>query len=124
MKKILIFTKKEIVCFDVEKLSHITSSGRISTFHSGGTAVELYIKLDDVMKLLPDCYLRCHQSNIVNMNDIKVFAGNTVTLSDGTDIRISKSRYRQAKEKFLNYIKNAADNGYRAGCNLNSETED
>lgn len=104
MEKILIFTKKEIVCFDTDKLSYITSSGRISVFHSGGTIINLYIKLDEVMKVLPSCYIRCHQSSIVNMNDIEIFGSNNVMLNDGTKLKVSRSRYNQAKEKFLQFI--------------------
>jgi len=34
-------------CFDIDKLSHITSSGRIATFYSGDTVFKLYINASD-----------------------------------------------------------------------------
>ena len=105
MSKIIFLVKKEIFCFDLERLLYITSEGRIARFHSFDITKEFYMKLDEVMELLPSCYLRCHQRCIVNMNYIEVFGVKDITLADGTVLNISRSRYDEAKKIFLEYIK-------------------
>lgn len=64
-------------------------------------------KLDDIERSLPSSFLRCHQSYIVNMNNVQRFdAKNRLfLLCSNEEVYISKRMFSQAKERYSNYIK-------------------
>ena len=63
-----------------------------------------YRKLDDVHKELPDYFLRCHQSYLVNMKHIACMRQLRLELDDGRIIPVSRPRYQEAKERFLAFL--------------------
>ena len=75
-------------------------------FDSGDSCIGEYygIRLDDVATQLPKNFLRCHQSIIVNMAQIVSFRSYVLTLENGTELPISQSRYKNAKQKYLAYL--------------------
>lgn len=104
MEKIIIENKSELLCFDPSDLKYVTSSGRTTTLHGKSGDYRMYAKLDEIEALLPECFARCHRSVIVNMNCIALFCGKNVTLSDGTTVPVSKSRYLTLRESFCSFI--------------------
>ena len=59
------------------------------------------MKLSDMEKLLPEYFLRCHQSYLVNMDRIRKFTLDGIVLIDGRVIPVSRARYTETKDKFL-----------------------
>lgn len=66
------------------------------------------LKLGELEKMMPDDFVRIHQSFLVNLNCIKQFSKNLITLQDGTELPVSRARYKNAKEKFMNYLHTCA----------------
>ena len=64
----------------------------------------VWMKLDEMLVQLPDYFLRIHQSFAVNANYIQKFGAMNVVLMDGTELSISRSRYKKAKEGFFDYL--------------------
>ena len=57
----------------------------------------------EVESMLPDnCFARCHNVYIVNLDEIKSLGDGIVYLSNGRDVDVSKRRIRQFKKKYLN----------------------
>jgi two-component system response regulator LytT len=69
---------------------------------------EFYGKLKEVKTKLPDYFVQIHQSFIVNMNYVRYFTYETVTLYSGQVINISKPYRKSVREKLLKWgmIKN------------------
>jgi len=64
----------------------------------------LYEKLDYIEeKLLSFGFLRVHQSYIVNISQIDYIKDSRVILYDGTELPVSKSRYKQVKLQYTSY---------------------
>ena len=62
------------------------------------------MKMDHLEAMLPDYFLRTHQSYLINMEFARKFSAEGVLLSEEElKIPISRSRYREAKKKFEEY---------------------
>jgi DNA-binding LytR/AlgR family response regulator len=64
---------------------------------------EFYGKLKDCMQMLPDFFVQIHQSFIVNMNYVRSFTYETVTLYSGQVISISKPYRKSVRDKLLKW---------------------
>jgi DNA-binding LytR/AlgR family response regulator len=91
--------------------------GDIGYFESSAKKVTLYLgnsdktyffsaKLDDIEALLPDHFLRCHQSYLVNLRMIRHLdsKNHVFVLHSGEEILISRRSYTAAKEAYQSYL--------------------
>ena len=83
---------------------YFESQKRILTLYGKEGSFVTYRKLDDVQKELPDYFLRCHQSYLVNMKHIACMRQLRLELDDGRIIPVSRPRYKEAKERFLAFL--------------------
>lgn len=98
---------KKIIRIPLTQVAYMESIHRhLLIFDSGDSCIGEYygIRLDDVATQLPKNFLRCHQSIIVNMAQIVSFRSYVLTLENGTELPISQSRYKNAKQKYLAYL--------------------
>ena len=104
--RVFIFeTKREIFTLLVENICYIESEKRVVHFHMTENRVESgYGKMDEIEERLPDQFLRCHQSYIVNINYIFSFSRNCIVLDNEKIIPISRSKYKIVKNTLLNYL--------------------
>ena len=60
-------------------------------------------KLNDIQEILPDDFVRIHQSYLVNIRYIKEISNYQVTLSTGKILPVARSKYKNIRERFLLY---------------------
>ena len=82
-----------------------------STVYSLETEDILYVeqirvpmKLGEVQEAMPDYFLRCHQSFLVNAREIVRFCQKKITLKNGIEIPVSRKRYAQAREAYRHFL--------------------
>lgn len=97
-------SKGKIMQFQVNEISYIESNKRSLFIHEGRNATIVNMKLNDLESKLPEFFLRCHQSFLVNMNYIKSFSGQEIELFDGTVIQASRPKAVTARETFLRFL--------------------
>lgn len=62
-------------------------------------------KISDMEQMLPKGnFVRCHRSYLVNIKYIKVVNKDTITLESGIKIPISRGKYEEVNEAFINYF--------------------
>ncbi len=63
-------------------------------------------KLDDIEKQLPDYFLRCHQSYLVNMHMIQSMdmQNHVFFLYSNEEILISRRNYKESKERYRQFM--------------------
>ena len=86
------------------RLQYVESHRRVATFAGEGRSYSVYMKLDELEEILPEKFLRCHKSYLVNMDFIRKFTMENVYLFSGQKIPVSRGKYRKAREKYLNYL--------------------
>jgi DNA-binding LytR/AlgR family response regulator len=101
---ISITAKEGIFSLDLRKIEFIESNKRTVTIYEQGNKRELYIKLDELSKMLTERFCRCHQSFIVNLDYVSQLSMYQVTLHCGVHIPVSQSRYKAFKQSFIRYL--------------------
>ena len=86
----------------LEDIYYFESNRRVLVIHTRKGEVTFYGKLDDIQKNLADKdFIRTHQSFLVNALKIKTVKKDSVELSDGEVLPVSKSRATAVKEAYL-----------------------
>ncbi len=105
----------EMIRIPYDNIGFFESSGRKVTLHVFGSTAKYYFsaKLDDIETALPDNFLRCHQSYIVNMRHISKFdrVGRTFYLFSKDEVFISKRMYGKVLRKYERFIQAQGQQG-------------
>lgn len=103
-KPFVVKTKQRIHLVRPSRVSFAESVLRKVRIHEGDETVEVYAKLSDLMKKLPNNFVQCHKSYVVNMGCIQELSQGHVLLITGERIPISQQRRKEVREAFLTYI--------------------
>lgn len=85
----------------VDDILYIQSSKRVCEIITNDKTYRCYKKLSDFLKELPEYFVRCHQSYIVNTKYIASYQSGQFTLTNGAIISISDSYAKDAKNLYL-----------------------
>lgn len=88
----------------LQDILYFESEKRKIILHSRQGTIETYKKLNEVERELEKTFLRCHQSFLVNMNEIERFGSNVIEMYGGKKVPISRAKFKDARDKFLRYI--------------------
>lgn len=90
-----------ILCKDI---FYIESKGHTIQIHTTEETITAYERLDDVANRLPDMFIRCHKSFMVNMWHIRRFLPTDVLLKNDTAIPVSRNRYNETKNNYFRFM--------------------
>lgn len=102
--KLLIQTKNNIFAIPHYEIVYIESQAHQLLIHTIKETISAYGKLADIMKQLPDSFLSCHKSYLINLDKISRLEERTVILENGDELPISKSQYADFRKKFFDYL--------------------
>lgn len=85
----------------IDDILYIQSSKRVCEIITNDKTYRCYKKLSDFLKELPEYFVRCHQSYIVNAKYITSYQSGQFTLTTGAIIPISDSYAKDAKNLYL-----------------------
>ena len=85
----------------IDKILYIQSTKRVCEIITENETFRCYKKLSGFLEELPDFFIRCHQSYIVNINYVKSHEIGQFTLTNGMIVPISKSYAKNAKNLYL-----------------------
>lgn len=97
-------SKGNITRVKFSDILYFESEKRVLILHEKKRTVMSYKKLDEVERELPAYFLRCHQSYLVNMNQITCFETDRIELYGGKDVPVSRAKRKEAKERFLEFV--------------------
>lgn len=88
----------------LEDILYIESRSHQLWFERNGAQMYMYGQINDLQKKLADfSFIRPHQSFLVNLKYIEQIRNYTIYMTNGMEIPVTKPRYGEVKEKFLNY---------------------
>ena len=90
---------------------YIEPLGKRSALHLTESEIITYTSITRLVKLFPAlCFLRCHQSFVVNLQHVRHMAANTESfvMNDGCLIPISRSRRNKTRAAWREYLAHAA----------------
>lgn len=100
---LVVRVKGASVKVDPSSISYVESSRRKAVIHADGRTIEAYAKLDDLERLLPSAFARCHKSFLVNMGRIEKVEASELVLLDGTRIPVSHRLHSALADRFVDY---------------------
>ena len=98
---------RKMIALPLSDISYIeTIRRRLSVFDLGGRCIGEYygISLADIQEQLPEFFLHCHQSIYINMKQILTLRRFSLTLKCGAELPISQSRYRESKQRYIEFL--------------------
>lgn len=101
---IAIKMKGEIFNIKVNTIKYIESFKRMIIIHEDNERYEIYGKLDEIQEKLPNKFVRCHKSYLVNLDRVRSMTGQKFLLYSGDYLPISQTRYGETKKRFLRYL--------------------
>ncbi len=99
--------RSTIIRIPYNEILYVESSNSKCILHClDGSKYTIYKRLSDIERELNNvCFLRCHQSYLVNMNYIQS-ADKSFKLTNGDTILIRQRELKRIRELYLNYIAN------------------
>lgn len=104
-KKILRFSvrgKEYLVTAD--SVLYLESKNHRVIIHMEDNTYSIYDKLSNFDSRLPDCFIQCHKSFLINMNWIRYIEGNEIIFRDGNRVPISKVHQEKVRKSYFSYI--------------------
>lgn len=101
---IQIHYKGELLKLDTDQIFYLETIQKVTYVHTRKKEYATRKRIDEMMKELPQNFVRCHQSFVINMDKIVYFAAGQAELANGQRIPVSRNRYRVTKETFMKYL--------------------
>lgn len=99
-----IMSEREKVQLSLGEITFIEVYGREAVFHTTGKTYSTNRSLTELEQELPEDFLRCHRSYIVNMNHIARAEQKDFALKDGTLVPVSIEGGGKIKQKFFDWM--------------------
>lgn len=90
---------------DVRSILYVESRKRIINIHTPQKVYSSYMKLDELIELLPNYFISCHKSYIINSKKILSYARNSFTMNNNVIIPISRSNIDRVRTEFINGLR-------------------
>ena len=89
-------------------IMYLESERRVVIIHRTANLHHFYAQLDEVEQLVPDYFIRIHQSYLVNMHFITSLSRGRCQMLDGLVIPVAQKRRALARSSYLKFIKEQA----------------
>ena len=93
------------IVVDADCLEYLESERRKLQLHTDGSVVEVYCSLADAQDMLPEGFVRCHKSFVVNLADVVEIDKDDILVKSGSRVPMSQKRRHEVKEALLDYLK-------------------
>lgn len=84
---------------------YVESDRRKVRIHERSRVIETYSKIDEMERLLPEQFARCHKSFLVNMDCISALRTTDLVLVNGETIPVSQRRRKVLCERFVEHVR-------------------
>lgn len=102
---LILETTKKTIKLDYNDINYCIMFSPYIDIHTNSEKITLRKKISEIEKILPSEYfIRCHRSYIVNVKYIKAIIKNNVLIVSGLKIPISRGKYKEVNDAFINYI--------------------
>lgn len=102
---LVLETGKKTIKLDYNEIYYFIMFSPYIDIHTSSEKITIRKNISEIEKILPNEYfIRCHRSYIINVKHIKSINKNNVLLENGVNIPISRGKYKEVNDTFINYI--------------------
>lgn len=105
-KQLFIKTRNRNITLDQSSILYIESRAKKVEIHTAEEVIEMYATMNELEKQLSQNCYRCHRGYLVNMAFIAEYNNDSITLSNGEDIILSKEKYSEFVKVYMRYLRN------------------
>jgi len=107
-KKRVLFIKKRNLTLDQADILYIESRAKKVEIHTKGTkgTIEIYATMEELENQLGEDFYRCHRAYIVNMAHITEYDNDSITITNGDKICLTKKKYGDFVKAYMWYLQN------------------
>lgn len=103
-----LFIKKRNLMLDQADILYIESRAKKVEIHTARLkgVIEIYATMEELEGQLGEDFYRCHRAYIVNMAHITEYDNDSVTITNGDRIYLTKKKYRDFVKAYMWYLQN------------------
>lgn len=90
------------------EIVYLESSLHLVRIHTASEVIEAYTKLGDLLRQLPERFVRTHQSFAVNLDAVSTLDASTVTLTTGEAVPVSRRMRASVRDALFAHIRNTS----------------
>ena len=109
----VLFIKSRNLTLDQSEILYIESRAKKVEIHTAGAAqaVEIYAAMDELEGQLGENFYRCHRAYIVNMDCITEYDSESITLTNGDRVYLTKKKYGEFVKAYMWHLQNGGVSG-------------
>lgn len=109
----VLFIKSRNLTLDQSEILYIESRAKKVEIHTKGAAqaIEIYAAMDELEGQLGENFYRCHRAYIVNMDFITEYDGESITLTNGDRVYLTKKKYGEFVKAYMWHLQNGGVSG-------------
>ncbi len=107
-EKKCLFIRTRNLTLDQSDILYIESRAKKLEIHTTGAdkAIEIYAAMDELEGQLGEDFYRCHRAYIVNMAQITEYDNESITLTNGDKVYLTKKKYGEFVKAYMWFLQN------------------
>ncbi len=103
-----LFIKKRNLTLDQADILYIESRAKKVEIHTTGLKdmIEIYATMEELEGQLGEDFYRCHRAYIVNMAHIMEYDNDSITITNGDRVYLTKKKYGDFVKAYMWYLQN------------------
>ena len=102
----VLFIKSRNLTLDQSEILYIESRAKKVEIHTVRQTIEIYGAMDELEGQLGEEFYRCHRAYIVNMDCITEYDGESITLTGGDRVYLTKKKYGEFVKAYMWHLQN------------------
>lgn len=100
----VVRTRSGLSIVSPHEIYFVESDRRLLIIHMGEATLRTYGKISDLMQLLPQRFVQCHKSFVVNLGYVVGLKSEQITLANGDHVPVSQKRRKSTREALESYV--------------------
>lgn len=107
-EKKCLFIRTRNLTLDQSDILYIESRAKKLEIHTTGAdkAIEIYAAMDELEGQLGEEFYRCHRAYLVNMDCITEYDSQSITLTNGDRVYLTKKKYGEFVKAYMWHLQN------------------
>ena len=103
-----LFIKRRNLTLDQADILYIESRAKKVEIHTDGSKdiIEIYATMEELEGQLGEDFYRCHRAYIVNMAHITEYDNDSITITNGDKVYLTKKKYGDFVKAYMWYLQN------------------
>ncbi len=103
-----LFIRSKKLTIAQADILYIESNGKKVEIHTVNSteSIDIYGTMDELEKELDENFYRCHRSYIVNMSHIAGYDNDSIFLTNGDKVYLTKKKYSEFKKAYMWHLQN------------------